>query len=243
MGGSVSPAAPFPLTPALSPKERVPRRPRYELAGAPDLRESGLASPSPQGSGCSVGRRARCLGASICRHAADSSRSPQGEGRGEGERGSRLFHSARSSEPDTLQTRFQFLAAMNILVRSRSLRLPPAWPGCAPGGLPGVDLPDQRAEVQAQMLHQQQLAVIFEATFVRLNTPARSALELAALLPPDRVPWPWSDLRSGGSRSLRLRGPGTGETPGQRPGQPSDRRSDPPLDRSNYPLPVPSGTR
>jgi len=36
-----------------------------------------------------------------------------GEGRGEGERGSRRCYSARSSEPDTLQTRFQFLVALN----------------------------------------------------------------------------------------------------------------------------------
>ncbi len=50
----------------------------------------------------------------------------RGEGRGEGERGSRPFHSARSSEPDTLQTRFQFLAALGILVRSRSAVNPEA---------------------------------------------------------------------------------------------------------------------
>ena len=43
LGGSVSPAAPFPLTPALSPKEREPRWPRYELAGAPDMREARRA--------------------------------------------------------------------------------------------------------------------------------------------------------------------------------------------------------
>ena len=43
LGGSISPATPFPLTPALSPKEREPRWPLYELAGAPDMREAGLA--------------------------------------------------------------------------------------------------------------------------------------------------------------------------------------------------------
>ena len=43
VGGRVSPAAPFPLTPAISPKEREPRWPLYELAGAPDMREAGLA--------------------------------------------------------------------------------------------------------------------------------------------------------------------------------------------------------
>ena len=43
-----------------------------------------------------------------------------------------------------------------------------------------------------------------------------------------------SDLRSDGSRSLRLRSLGAGETPRQRPGQPSDWRSDPRLDLSRY---------
>ena len=36
-----------------------------------------------------------------------------GEGRGEGERGLRPFHSARSSDHGTLQTRVQFLAALD----------------------------------------------------------------------------------------------------------------------------------
>ena len=59
-------------------------------------------------------------------------------------------------------------------------------------GLPSVDALGRREDVQAQMLHQQkQLAVILEATLVRLDAPARSALEFAALLPPDSVPWPW----------------------------------------------------
>ncbi|MEI7936614.1 MAG: hypothetical protein WCK27_08010, partial [Verrucomicrobiota bacterium] len=59
-------------------------------------------------------------------------------------------------------------------------------------GLPSVDALGRREDVQAQMLHQQkQLAVILEATLVRLGAPARSALEFAALLPPDSVPWPW----------------------------------------------------
>ena len=43
-----------------------------------------------------------------------------------------------------------------------------------------------------------------------------------------------SDLRSDGSRSLRLRSLGAGETPRQRPGQPSDWRSAPRLDLSRY---------
>ena len=37
-------------------------------------------SPSSPRRGCAVGRRARCLEASICRHAADSSPSPQRRG-------------------------------------------------------------------------------------------------------------------------------------------------------------------
>ena len=41
-----------------------------------------------------------------------------GEGRGEGERGLRRFHRARSSEPDTLRTKFQFLAALDRNVRA-----------------------------------------------------------------------------------------------------------------------------
>ena len=58
-----------------------------------------------------------------------------GEGRGEGERSLRPFHSARSSEHDTLQTRFQFLAALDILFRSRRVRPPPSWPGWREGNL------------------------------------------------------------------------------------------------------------
>ena len=38
---------PVPPHPTFSPKEKEPRWPRYEPAGAPDRRESGLASASP----------------------------------------------------------------------------------------------------------------------------------------------------------------------------------------------------
>ena len=66
---------PVPPHPTVS-KEREPRWPRYEPAGAPDWRESGLASPP--GRECSIGRCARGLDASICRHAADGSPYPLG---------------------------------------------------------------------------------------------------------------------------------------------------------------------
>ena len=46
-------------------------------------------------------------------HSWGQAPSPLGRGRGEGELGSRRFHGASSSEPDTLPTRFQFLAALD----------------------------------------------------------------------------------------------------------------------------------
>ncbi len=59
-------------------------------------------------------------------------------------------------------------------------------------GLPSVDQLGAHPDVRDQMLHQQkQVAVILEATLALLDAPARAALEFAALLPADSVPWPW----------------------------------------------------
>ena len=115
-----------------------------------------LASASPPGRKCSVGHRASCLEASICRHAADSSPSPWGEGRGEvaskaearspkaerrpsseirrpkpgaeGDSGFGLLSAfgLRICPSATLQTRFQFPAALDVFVRSRNLGNPEA---------------------------------------------------------------------------------------------------------------------
>ncbi len=63
-------------------------------------------------------------------------------------------------------------------------------------GLPVADaLPARYPDVSAQMLTQsKQLSLILEATLNRLALPARTAMQFAALLPHDTVPWPW--LRS-----------------------------------------------
>ena len=60
-------------------------------------------------------------------------------------------------------------------------------------GLPLADtLPDRDKEVAAQMLTQsKQLGLILDSTLSRLDTAARTALQFAALLPADSVPWPW----------------------------------------------------
>jgi tetratricopeptide (TPR) repeat protein len=62
-------------------------------------------------------------------------------------------------------------------------------------GLPGVDDLPKDADVAAQMLHQQkQLGPILQATLeplARELPEAITALQFAALLPPDCVPWPW----------------------------------------------------
>jgi len=62
-------------------------------------------------------------------------------------------------------------------------------------GLPSVDDLPADADVATQMLHQQkQLGPILSATLAGLEAElpaARTALQLASLLPPDSVPWPW----------------------------------------------------
>ena len=59
-------------------------------------------------------------------------------------------------------------------------------------GLPSADRLGSHPDVREQMRHQhKQLAPILEATLALLDAPARTALEFAALLPPDSVPWPW----------------------------------------------------
>jgi Flp pilus assembly protein TadD len=62
-------------------------------------------------------------------------------------------------------------------------------------GLPNVDKLAKDADVAAQMLHQQkQLGPILRATLeplVKELPAAGTALEFAALMPPDSVPWPW----------------------------------------------------
>ncbi len=62
-------------------------------------------------------------------------------------------------------------------------------------GLPSVDDLPRDADVAAQMLHQhKQLAPILRSTLeplVKELPAAGTALQLAALLPPDSVPWPW----------------------------------------------------
>jgi hypothetical protein len=46
--------------------------------------------------------------------------------------------------------------------------------------------------VAEQMAHREkQLALVLDATLEKLDAPARAALDCAALLPPDNVPWPW----------------------------------------------------
>lgn len=60
-------------------------------------------------------------------------------------------------------------------------------------GLTSADrLVERDLDVGGQLLTQtKQLAIILEATLSRLDVPALTALQFAALLPPDSVSWPW----------------------------------------------------
>ena len=62
--------------------------------------------------------------------------------------------------------------------------------------LTSVDtIPQRDADVSAQMYaRNKQLGLILDTTLAGLDAPARTALQIASLLPPDTVPWPW--LRS-----------------------------------------------
>ena len=104
---------PVPPHPNPLPKEREPRWPRYELAGTPDIRESDLASPSPQRRGCSVVVARDTWMPQFVTTRPIVLPLPWGAGWGEGERGSRRFHGARSSEQHTFQARVQFRAALD----------------------------------------------------------------------------------------------------------------------------------
>ena len=75
--------------------------------------------PSPQRRGSHAGRAANLRVLLDLRESGWVSPSPLGRGWGEGERGLRPCHSGRSSVPDILQTRFQFLAALDIQVPPR----------------------------------------------------------------------------------------------------------------------------
>ena len=59
-------------------------------------------------------------------------------------------------------------------------------------GFSGVDALPEDAAVSDRIRHQQrQLGLILADTLEKLEPPARTALDFAALLPPDTVPWPW----------------------------------------------------
>lgn len=59
-------------------------------------------------------------------------------------------------------------------------------------GLPSVDALPASADVAAQIHHREkQLRVVIDQTLARLTPPERTALDYAALLPPDSIPWPW----------------------------------------------------
>jgi tetratricopeptide (TPR) repeat protein len=59
-------------------------------------------------------------------------------------------------------------------------------------GLPSVDNLPTHANVAAQMQHREkQLRLVLDPTLTGLTPPERTALDYAALLPPDSIPWPW----------------------------------------------------
>ncbi len=59
-------------------------------------------------------------------------------------------------------------------------------------GLASVDALPADADVAAEMQHREkQLRLVLDQTLARLTPPERTALDYAALLPPDNIPWPW----------------------------------------------------
>ncbi|MBI5383621.1 MAG: toll/interleukin-1 receptor domain-containing protein [Verrucomicrobia bacterium] len=59
-------------------------------------------------------------------------------------------------------------------------------------GLTGVDALPADTDVAAQMQHREkQLRLVLNQTLARLTPAERTALDYAALLPPDSIPWPW----------------------------------------------------
>ena len=59
-------------------------------------------------------------------------------------------------------------------------------------GLPTTDDLGRDPDVAAQMRHREkQLGVVLDSTLGKLTPAERTALDYAALLPPDSIPWPW----------------------------------------------------
>jgi hypothetical protein len=51
---------------------------------------------------------------------------------------------------------------------------------------------DKEARVAKEMNHREkQVGIVLDQTLAKLSPPERTALEYAALLPPDTIPWPW----------------------------------------------------
>lgn len=59
------------------------------------------------------------------------------------------------------------------------------------GLLSTVDLLGKSEDIQARLHQKKQFTVILQDTLALLDVPAKTALEFAALLPPDSIPWPW----------------------------------------------------